>query len=188
MTIVVGLLAMSGCLGRSAPPAFYTLSPMEDAPSVTTGGPAVGVGPARLPNYLDRPQIVTVHGSKLDYDELHRWAGGLESELLRALGANLSRMLGTDRVAVYPAEPLFPVAMWIVVDVDRFDGVPGELVTLQARWTLVGQSGDEPLATGKSDIRVSVASGRYEDLVAAHSSAVATLSREIAERIVSLQE
>jgi len=187
MTIVLGLLALSGCLGRSTPPVFYTLSPMENAPHMTSDGPALGVGPARLPPYLDRPQIVTRQESRLHYDELHRWAGGLESELLRVLGSNLARLLGTDRVAVYPAEPPFPLAMRVVLEVERFEGAPGESVTFQVRWVLVDDSGGEPLAAANSDIRVSVASGSYEDLVAAHSSAVATLSREIAERILSLE-
>ncbi len=187
ITIVLGLLALTCCLGRTTPPAFYTLSPMEPAADTASGnGPAVGVGPARLPSYLDRPQIVTRRESRLHYDELHRWAGSLESELLRVLGSNLARLLGTDRVAVYPAEPPFPLAMRVVLEVERFDGVPGKSVTLQARWFLVGDTRDEPLAVGNSDIRVSVASGDYEDLVAAHSSAVAILSREIADRILGL--
>ena len=43
--------------------------------------------------------------------------------------------------------------------------------------------GGELLAAENSTIREPVESRRYEDLVAAHSAAVATLSREIADRM-----
>jgi uncharacterized lipoprotein YmbA len=186
----LGLLILAGCLGRSPQTTFYMLTPLPPDASVASaapgGGRALGVGPARLPRYLDRPQIVTRRGSQLSYDELHRWAGSLESELLRVLGANLALLLGTERVAVYPAEPRFPDAIHVVLEVDRFDGERGEAVTLQARWILTAEGRGEPLAVGTSTLSEPVRSRRSEDLVAAHSAALAALSREIAERIRSL--
>jgi uncharacterized lipoprotein YmbA len=187
----LGLLVVAGCLGRSPKTTFYMLTPLPPAASVSSaapdGGPALGVGPVGLPRYLDRPQIVTRQGSQLTYDELHRWAGSLESELLRVLGSNLALLLETDRVAVYPAEPRFADAIRVVLEVDRFDGERDEAVTLQARWILTTQGRDEPLAVGTSNISEPVASRHSKDLVAAHSRAVAALSRDIADRIRSLE-
>ncbi|MCH8947928.1 MAG: membrane integrity-associated transporter subunit PqiC [Acidobacteria bacterium] len=69
---------------------------------VASGGPALGVGPVHLPSYLERTTIVTRRENQLSYNGMQRWAGSLESEFLQALGANLARMLGSHRVAVYP--------------------------------------------------------------------------------------
>jgi uncharacterized lipoprotein YmbA len=187
----LGLLILAGCLGRSPQTTFYMLTPLTPDASVASaapgGGPALGVGPVQLPRYLERPQMVTRRGSQLSYDELHRWAGSLESEVLRVLGANLALLLGTDRVAVYPAEPRFADAIRVVLEVDRFDGERGEAVTLQARWILTTEGRAEPLAVGTSTLSEPVASRHSKDLVAAHSLALAALSREIADRIRSLE-
>ena len=53
------LLVLAAC-GGSPPTQFYTLSGMQLPPgNPNTRGTVVGVGPVTLPEYLDRPQIVT---------------------------------------------------------------------------------------------------------------------------------
>ena len=52
-------LIVGGCAGNSPPSRFYLLSamaPTDAAPHSTT---VVGVGPVRLPGYLERDQIVS---------------------------------------------------------------------------------------------------------------------------------
>jgi len=61
------------------------------------------VGPVELPEYLDRPQIMTCESrNELQFAEFDRWAGSLEKAFSRVLAVNLSILLSTDRVAVYP--------------------------------------------------------------------------------------
>jgi uncharacterized lipoprotein YmbA len=189
LAMLLMLLTASGCLGRSMTPVFYTLSPMYAPVDGTAGdGPAIGVGPADLPSYLERPQIAARDDDRISYADFDRWGASLESELLRVLGANLARALSTDRVAVYPAAPQFPIDIRVTLDVERFDGTPGGEVALDVRWALLPGAGGEPLATGTSSIREPVASKEYADLVAAHSAAVARLSRELAMRIKALEK
>ncbi|MBW2281512.1 MAG: membrane integrity-associated transporter subunit PqiC [Deltaproteobacteria bacterium] len=188
--IVAGLL-LTGCLGRTPAPVFYTLTVVE--PTVTTAaggadGPVLAIGPAILPSYLDRPQLVSRQGNRVSYAQYSRWAAPLESELLRVMGANLGSLLRTNRVVVYPAEPRLPVAFRIRLQVEQFDGSPGGEVVLNVRWAIARPSSKEPDVIGASEIRQPVAGSEDDDLVDAHSQAVGALSREIAERIRSLSD
>ena len=64
--------------------------------------------------------------NRLVYDESHRWGGSLEQDFLRVLGENLALLLNTERVAVYPIDPTFPIAYRVALDVQQFDGRPAD--------------------------------------------------------------
>jgi len=189
IAIVCVLISTSGCLGRSLTPTYYTMSSLAPVTAPPQGtGPAIGVGPAELPAYLDRPHIATRRGSELGYDEYRRWGGGLEAELLRVLGANLARELNTDRVAVYPVEPAYPLDVRVVLDVERFEGSLGGAVALDVRWVLTSGRGGEALGEGHTSIRQPVGSDQYGSLIEAHSIAVGTLGAKIATQIRGLDD
>jgi uncharacterized lipoprotein YmbA len=140
-----------------------------------------------LPRYLDQPQLVTrVGGSQLAYDELHRWAGGFEPNVLRALGDDLSARLGTKRVVAYPAEAPFPLAYRVTLDIFRFDGRPGGEMVLRARWILHDGSGEEGPWSEEAEIRHPLPDADVQSLVAAHDAALGVLAGEIAARIEDL--
>ena len=146
------------------------------------------VGPLEFPRYLDRPEIVTRDGSnRLIVADAHRWGGSLRNDILRVVADDLGRLLGTARVAVYPTEPRFPAAYRVLLDVREFEGVPGEK---RRRCACAGRSPRWPdghaLVVEESRIEQPVASASYDDLVAAESAALGTLSRQIAERMAAL--
>jgi uncharacterized lipoprotein YmbA len=175
-----------GCLSRSTTPTFYTLDPMQGSAFASRdSGPVIGVGPATVPRYLDRPQIARRDGSRVVYDEQHRWASSLEAELLRVVGANLSALLQTDRVAVYPLQPRSPGALRVVFDVARFDGEPGRHVVLQARWAIMKEGEPEPQAVGSTALEQPAGSS-FDDYIAAHNEALVSMSRQIADKIRAL--
>jgi hypothetical protein len=184
-------LAGAGCLGSSPDPRFYALPSLAEAP---LAGPhadlGIGVGPIHLPRYLQRPQIVTRSGdSRVDYDELNRWAGSLESETLRVLGENLGILLGTDRVVVYPLAAPFPTRYRVRFQVERFDGRPGESLDLRARWIISSTAfGEEALAVEMSDLREKLDSSSMDELVRGHGRALGELARRIADRVIALEQ
>jgi hypothetical protein len=186
----LGALLLGGCLGRSPTPEFYSLRATEPSATVATAGStgvAVGVGPVRLPRYLERPQLARRAGeSEIVYDEFRRWAGGLDAELLRVVGANLAALLETQRVVVYPAEAPFPLAFRVQIDVERFEPGPGDEVTLNARWVVTPGGPGDALAVERTDVVQAARSGGAADLAAAHSAAAAALSRAIADRLRTL--
>jgi uncharacterized lipoprotein YmbA len=99
------LLITVGC-GTTDPARFYTLSPLAipgTEAEAAGQGVAIGVGPIKLPEHLDRPQIVTrTSRNELKLAEFDRWAGSLADDFSRVLAENLSILLSTDRVSVYP--------------------------------------------------------------------------------------
>jgi uncharacterized lipoprotein YmbA len=185
------LFAWSGC-ASSKTARFYTLSPL-DAPGERSGMEsaerriAVAVGPVAIPDYLDRPQILTRSGPrKLELSEFDRWAGSLEEDISRVLAENLSILLPRDKVTVFRwggDASAFPAAFRVGIDVTRFEGAIGESVVLSAQWSVYREEDRKILSARESNVKEPVKGQEYDALVGAMSRALASLSREIAAAI-----
>ena len=174
----------------STPPvAYYTLNTLpemqqEIPAAVMDDTLAIGVGPVEFPKFLDRPQIVTRKSqNQIQVSEFHRWAGSFPGDFSRVLAKNISILLPTDRVAVYPWGEQFSPTYRIKLDVEQFDGQVGERVVLEVTWMVTDQEGTNKLLVRKSLIEEPVSEKTYEALVVAESNALATLSRTIVEEI-----
>jgi len=192
VAVILGicLFAMGGCASsRSA--RFYTLHSLSTSGEHPRGvaaeqGIAVAVGPVAIPDYLNRPQIISRSSEReIHLAEFERWAGSLEQDISRVLAENLSALLSRDHVTVLRLRDVhpFPVQYRIGVDVMRFEGPIGGTVTLAARWSLHREEDGKVLSARESIVREPVEGQDYDALVAAMSRALATLSREIAEAI-----
>jgi hypothetical protein len=104
----------------------------------------------------------------------------------RVLADDLAALLGTTRVAVYPVEPRFPLGWRVLLDVRAFEGVPGESVTLRARWIVASGADGRALAVEESVVEQKVAGGGWDAYAAAHGEALGVVTRAIAERIAAL--
>jgi hypothetical protein len=185
---VVAMVLMSGCLGRSPRPEFYRLASTAAAGAPVAARPELGlaVGAIEFPRYLDRPEILTRDGAhRLVPAAGPRWGASLRSEVQRVLADDLGALLGTTRVAVYPVEPRFPIDYRVILDVRAFEGVPGQAVTLRARWIVAGADG-RALAVEESQLEQPTTSGSWDAYAAAHSQALGALTRQIAEKIAAL--
>ena len=190
--LAVCLVSLAGC-ASTAPSKFYTLTPMKAPDAPGKGVPAeegkfLAVGPVVLPDYLDRPQIMTrSEGNEVRLNETERWAGSLEGDVSRVLVENLSALLAGNRVNVIrwsPAtQPQPPFRNRVGVEILRFEGPAGGTVVLKARYTLYGPDGRKVVSVGESTVREPAGGPDYESLVAAMSRALATFSREIAAAI-----
>jgi uncharacterized lipoprotein YmbA len=189
---IAGLVSAltAGCLGGSPPPRYYALAPTAARSAelpATSPDLGLAVGPIEFPRYLDRPEIVTRDGAhRLVLASTHRWGGSLRNDVLRVLADDLGRLLGTSRIAVYPTEPRFRVDYRVLLELLAFEGVPGEAVTLRARWVVASGADGRALAVEESHVVQPTASASWEDLVAAHSAALGTLSRQIAAKLADL--
>jgi uncharacterized lipoprotein YmbA len=184
---------LGGC--SSTPPvAYYTLNTLpemqqEIPAAVMDDTIAIGVGPVEFPKFLDRPQIVTRKSqNQIEVSEFHRWAGSLPGDFSRVLAKNISILLPSDRVAVYPWGDQFSPSYQIKLEVDQFDGQLGEGVVLDVTWMVVDQEGTNKLVVRKSLIEEPASDKTYEALVVAQSNALVTLSRTIVEEIRKLGE
>jgi len=180
----VTLLFAAAC---SSPPQehHYTLTPASaTAPAAGAAStPSVAVGPVTLPESVDQPQLVVQAGANqvARYD-LHRWAGPLKSEIARVIAANLAQDLGTTRVWVYTQAALSNPDYQVLVDVQRFDSALGDAAVIEALWTVRRAAGGDP-KTGRSLVREPASGAGFDPLVAAHSRALARVSRDIADAI-----
>ncbi len=185
---VITAALLAGCAGTSPSVTFYTLNAVSgmqtDTPKDNLGeNMVIGMGPVVLPGYLDRPQIVTREGqNQLHISEFHRWGNALTEDFSRVLAKNVSVLLSTNRVIVYPWSDDFPPDYQIRLDVERFDGRFGHSVSLDVRWSVTGREGKD-LIIRASAIQEPLSTGDHEGLVAAMSRAMATLSHEITKEI-----
>jgi uncharacterized lipoprotein YmbA len=189
----LGLLFVLGC-ASSPPTRFYNLSSLQEEgsgrrESTSDQGLVIGVGPIKFPAYLDRTEIVTRSSSnKITLSDFDVWAGSLEEDFSRALAENLSVLLSTESVIVYPRLRPGLAKYQIGMDVIRFDGPLGGDVTLIARWAIFEGKERELVSVRKSTIIEPSGGKGYEAMVAADSRALEKLSREIAEAIRTLSK
>lgn len=195
------LTALLIACAQSSPSRFYVLTPMappadEGSSPADAKGVALGIGPVELPKYLDRPQIVTrTSGNELSLAEFDQWAGRLEDNFARVLAENLSGILETDRISLYPWTASAPLDYQVSVVVGRFERAANGAILLDARWTIVGEAEKEVLLMTKSSFSESarpslaeLTSGvDYDGTVSAMSRTVADLSLDIASAIARLQ-
>jgi uncharacterized protein len=177
------LLALAAC-GTPPKERYYTLSPAA-ANAPAAGGSALGiaVGPVTVPEMVDQPQLVVqVAANQVTLYEFQRWASPLKSEIARVIAANLAQELGTARVWTYAQTTLANPDYQVLLDVQRFDSVLGEAVTIDALWSIRRAAGGAP-RTGRSSVRETVSGPGFDALVAAHSRALARVSQDIAGAI-----
>jgi len=194
LVVMFAALLLAGCGSSSQRVAYYTFNPISvNQGQVNTAQSnqklSIGVGPVEIPEILDRPQIVTRSGpNKLNVDEFNRWAGRLDQSFAQVLAENISLLLATDQVAVYPWQTDFTPRYRIALKINYFEGQWGKDVLLETIWSVTGQQNQPGPSMQKTVINEPLsAEPDYEALVAAHSRAIAQLSREIAQEIRRLQ-
>ena len=186
VSLVVTVLA--GCSSPMA--SFYTLSvgaaPETAAPAPAESKSSIAVGLVTVPAIVDRPQLVVrVGANQVAVLEQHRWAEPLKSEIPRVIADNLAKLLGTTQVSAYPQSAGDNAEYQVQVDIQRFESTLGGTVVIEALWSVRRFPDGQP-KTGRSLVQESTGGGAgYDALVAAHSRALATVSRDIAAAIRS---
>ena len=169
---------------ESQPSRFYVLSSLPPEETSNAAKPlSVGVGPISMPEYLNRPQMVTRDGaSKLALAEFDRWGEPLNELFGRVMSENLSALLGTERVYQLPRRRTGSLSYQVEIDIFRFDADETGLVYLTARWSLYGKGGKKLIKTGKATF-TKQAGRSAEDLAQGMSDVVEQFSRRIASEI-----
>jgi len=179
------LVIVTGCIGKSPNVTYYTLSPVATAATASADPVAIAIGPADFPKSLQRVQIATRVGpNRVDYDEFHRWAGTLDADFLDVTAINLSRLLGTDRVVVYPTPASYALDYRVMFDVVRFEADASGSVTLEVRWILEDGSGGDIDAGSFQTVQAGT-DDDYDSRAAAHSRAVGEMASALANEIRS---
>ena len=171
---------------------YYVLSSMQSQvtpvqPLADLSDIGIGVGPIRMPMYLDRSDIVTRGSSnQVEIADFAQWAGPLQENFSRVLAENLSVLLKTDRVGVFPFVRREVVDYNVTVYVTRFDGRPGDKSHLRARWSILDGKRKHSFYEKHTIVSHPAVDDTTEALIAAKSNTIADLSREIAKAIVEV--
>jgi uncharacterized protein len=182
---------LGGC-AFSAPSRFFVLTAVSTSePQQPLVGElrevAIGVGPVELPRYLDRPQMATQAGPyELHFAEFNQWAEPLVDNVTRVLSENLSHLLATDRIAIYPWPRSIPVAYQVVVQMSHFEGTLGEQSRLSAQWYIIDVEEQQELMRQTSQFQPAVETADYHSLAAALSQGLGALSQDIAAALRAL--
>ncbi len=196
--LVLSVIIFAGCRSKTTPIFFYTLSPVQEADGQSDLNMtdqhqtqvSIGVGPVRLPDFLNTPRIATRNGtSRINYSEFHRWGGILDKDFLRVMSENLSVLLSTDQVKTYPWAGKGDPEIQVEFDVKQFDGEINDQVTLNVIWQVKNNSDNKrPMIVRRSILREpvnSVSKDDYEALVSAQSRVLFRLSEKIAKEITA---
>ena len=194
--LLLTVLISSGCSlfnpGPQPKTRFYMLSSPAASgktvqPLATLPQVAIGIGPIRLPEYLDRRNIIVRNSqSEFELAELAQWAEPLAETFARVIGDNLSILLGTNRIIQFPWRSSMPVDYQLTIQVAQFDGILGEQVVLRAHWQVFTGDGEKLLDFASSVIEEKMENQAIDALVTAESRAAERFSREIAAAIVKL--
>ena len=177
----LALLALTGCPGN-APTRLYVLTATTDKPASTSPeGVAIGVGPITLPKYLDRPQIVTrVAANSLDQANLDQWGGDLNDNITRVVATNLSNLLATDRVSLYPWKDGAPVDFQVTMDISRFEQDKDGNAVLNVFWSIVNKDGTVLLMRRSSYTQPAGEPASQSDNARPFDAQAAAMSRDLA--------
>ncbi len=177
-----------GCFGSVAPSYYYTLNPAVPetglADTKSDAGLVIGLGPLTLPDYLNRPAIVTrIGANRLVVSENHRWAGTLRDEILRAVAADLEALTGARQVVVFPWRVDIEPDLRLRVDIQAFEGRRGGKVQLKAAWSLTPNRSGQPAVQRMTVVAADAPGDDFDSLAAAMAKALAGLSKQMADAV-----
>jgi len=181
---------LAGCISTSSSPnpRFYMLSSMDkDAVSQKFNMPAdviIEIGPVNIPEYLDRPQIVTQDKNKmLIFAQFDRWGESLDSALVRLLAENLTLMLPGASLQMFPCNFVIPLKYRVIIDVIQMDSELDKDLFLVAQWSIIDLKNKKMALTKRFEFRQPIDPHTYAGLAKTLSIACGSLSNEMAQAV-----
>lgn len=187
------LLTLSGCI--TAPdtpvPRFYRLQAADNIQvsvrSKLASGVIIGVGPVGIPEYQNRPQIVTQNENKmLTIAQFDRWGEPLDLALARLVSDNLTALLEGVTIKTYPWNLAIPVKYQLILDVVKLESQLDKDLFFAVQWSIIDAQANKMVLMKKSEFRLPITPHNYSGLVKTLSTACASLSSEIAKALETL--
>ena len=186
-------LASSGCISipNSPTPRFYALSALDESQSSKkvnmASGVIIGIGPVKIPEYQDRPQMVTLSKEKMiQLAQFDRWGESLDLGVARLIREDLTGMLPKATLTLYPWNPSMAVKYQVVVEVVQLDSHLDGDMFLVAQWMIIDVQNSKVVIIKRSAFRQPIIPQNYSGLAQTLSGACASLSKQIAEALRSI--
>lgn len=188
LTVVVFASLLVAACGSSPATNFYTLAsvPPDTAsvPPVRSPHVVVAIGPVSLPDYVDRPQLVTrTTPYTMSLASFDQWAGPLSDMVPRVLVEDMAQRLPGDRVVPFPqvSGPSFDYR--IAVGINQFDIDADGGATLLASWQIYAAQSPEARLVDDEVFRQAAAGSGYAASVAAMSATIAEFSGRLVDSL-----
>ena len=176
---------------------FFTLTALPEAQAHRAGAPregagaahgiVYGLGPIKSPAYLDRREIATrVSPTELTYSQTDRWAEPVSVNVASVLLQNLAELLETDRIAPYPWIGTVKVDYQVEISLLRLERDAAGTSLLTADWAILDARNGRRVVVKETTLTRPGPPGDTAAAVAALSSALGDLSREIATALQAL--
>jgi uncharacterized protein len=172
---------------------FYLLTPTADtaapaqAATAASSNFTLGLGPIKLPPYLDRPEIVTrAAPNRLELSKEDRWGESIQNGFTSAIERDLAAQADAA-VIVFPWYNTVRVDMQVQIDVYRFEADANGTATLSAKWTILDSTGKNILYTVESNLTQPSKPGDMTEAAAALSRTIGDLSAQIANMLQQLR-
>lgn len=197
MALAVCVMGAAGCSSLLAPQRdlskFYILTPQTPTGQVSAAsagaGMSIGLGPVTIPDYLDRPAIVTRIGSnELRLSENNRWGEPLKQGFANVLSRDLAMRLGAAQVHRFPWYNSSSIDYQVKVAVHHFETDASGRSELIAHWTIIDGRNHDVLDSANTTLVRSGPSGDTAASVAALSHLLGQFSDRIASRLQRLAE
>jgi len=180
--VLLLVVALGACTGRSPQPTYYTLAANNDAVAVSQMTGAVDVARVRIPEYIDRPQMVTTSGVQVNLAQDNRWAERLAPMMQRKLIQNIGAYL--PRTTVKDANFAAPAGDYAVfVEIYELNGQLGDMARMVAAYSITGLASSIKPRT----VQYSAPAGdTYDQYAISVSQMMDKLSRDISNDIATL--
>ena len=186
--LMASCLVLLAACGSSPKTDFYMLnadqgSVMQSANLGT--GAAVGVWQVKLPDLLDRSEIVTRDNPfKISMADFSWWAGDLSENMTLLIVTQLSQQLQSNRVVTSPWPSYRKIDYQVITRVERFDGELGGEVVLRGLWSLLDGDGTKELSRQVFEFKTNSADLTYQEMAAAMSRLTVQLAQQLADGII----
>jgi hypothetical protein len=148
---------------------------------------AIGVGPIRLPAYLDQDQIVTrISQNRFTLSDNDRWAESLEDNIAHVLAQNLSALLLTEEITLHPWPAQQRPTYQLEIEVLKFETDTTGTAHLVARYFLRDLARRQRIVEKEVRLTATAAGSSTERSVASLSKALGEFSVGIANAVRGL--
>ncbi|MFA5090080.1 MAG: PqiC family protein [Candidatus Omnitrophota bacterium] len=193
LSCLIFFLALSGCISvpNSPTPRFYMLQAIDKDQEVgkfkITSGMIIGIGPVKIPEYLNRPQIVTRDkNNMLTFAQFDRWGEPLDFALGRLIRDNLIVMLPGAAFELFPWDMDVPVRYQVFIDLVQLESELKKDLFFVVQWSVFDLSKKKMMVMKRSEFRQPITPGNYSGLAKTLSAVCVSLSNDIAREVSTL--
>lgn len=195
MVLCLSTPGMSGCISTNPvtptqlfllPPAVYEAQVLDGSQNRDAGPMVVEIQALRLPQYLEKPQIVTRQGeNQLKLSEYDQWGGNLRKNMVRVMRENLGFLLATPHVAAAPFPSGGAYGYRITADVMTFEADASGRVRLKVHWQVANRASGRVVRAQMAEYLRPAGSMETDRIVAAMGLAMGDFCLALAQTIAA---